>query len=590
LVKRPLSRQRLVPYVDSNFFYYLVNFELTPTKTYTYRVLLSVNVTEKSFRGKSLYNDLSLDIQENEKIGLIGRNGTGKTTLFNIINQTDKDFEGEIFIKKGTVIVSSRQEHHGHEEKTVLEYIQGDLPEYAKLTRIIDNYPETMGQDPKKMQIFYDALDRFGQLNYYQIEDEIKQAFESYQIDVSKMHRRFATLSGGERRMVELIKVQRSRGNLDLIDEPTNHMDYVAKNEFTKWLKNTPESVLVITHDRDVLSIVDRIIEIRDGRCFSFKGNYDAYLKINTSQVTNQVNEYDLSQRRIANLEEDAVRFRRLKERSRDPGTIHRFKSQESKAKAEIEKLRSIPKPSFWIDQDSASEMTDKLVAAYDKHKTKNINITTRNKTGSKSSRTLITAINLSLGYGDKPLFTDIGFMLSDGDRLRINGRNGTGKSTIVKAIMATSLNKPLESKIFNGSIETERSVRIGLYEQEIGPEYLELSLYDAIEQILRDKNMPISDQKIKQLLSDYLFNPMADGGNIVRKLSGGQKARLQLISMMANDPDVLILDEPTNHLDLPSIEELENALKLYNGALLYISHDSFFANKMGGETIQIGD
>lgn len=550
-------------------------------------MLLSVNVTEKSFGNKSLYHDLNLDIQQNEKVGLIGRNGTGKSTLFNIINGLDKDFEGDINIKRGTVIVSSRQEHHGLENKTVLEYIQGDLPEYAKLIHIIDNYPNTMGDDPKKLQIFSDALDRFGQLNYYQIEDEIKQAFESYQIDVDKMHRPFGSLSGGERRMVELIKVQRSRGNLDLIDEPTNHMDYIAKNEFVKWLKSTPESVLVITHDRDVLSIVDRIIEIRDGKCYSFKGNYANYLKVNTGQVTNQVNEYELSQRRIANLEEDVVRFKRLKERSRDPGTIHRFKSQEQKAKDEIVKLKSIPKPSFWIDQDSASNLTDKLIDAYDKHKEKNIIISTRKKIDSGSKRILIKVNNLSLGYSD-PLFENISFTLSEGDRLRIHGRNGAGKSTIVNAIMATSKDSPFESKVFSGDIDTDVSLKIGLYEQEINSKYLELSLYQAVEQILRDKELPINDQKIKQLLGDYLFNPMGDAQILVSSLSGGQKARLQLISMLADDPDVLILDEPTNHLDLPSIEELENALKQYQGSVLYISHDSFFADKISGKTILI--
>ncbi len=551
-------------------------------------MLLSVNVTEKSFGNKSLYTDLSLDIQENEKVGLIGRNGTGKTTLFNIVNGQDKDFEGSLQIKKGTIVVSSRQEHHGMEKKTVLEYIQGDLPEYAKLTHIIDNYPKTMGDDPKKLQMFSDALDRFGQLNYYQIEDEIKQAFESYQIDTDKMHSEFGSLSGGERRMVELIKVQRSRGNLDLIDEPTNHMDYIAKNEFIKWLKAAKESVLVITHDRDVLNIVDRIIEVRDGRCFSFRGNYANYLKINTGQVTNQVNEYDLSQRRIANLEVDVVRFRRLKEKSRDPGTIHRFKAQEQKAKDELAKLKLIPKPSFWIDQDSASNMTDKLIDAYDKHKAKNIVINTRKRTGAKTSRVLIKATNLSLGYTEIPLFNDISFTVSEGDRLRIHGRNGAGKSTIIKAILNSSENKPLTSTVFNGSIETDQNIKIGLYEQEINSSYLELTLYDAIEGILRQKDLPINDQKIKQLMGEYLFNPMGDAQIVVNSLSGGQKARLQLISMFVNDPDVLILDEPTNHLDLPSIEELENALKQYQGAVIYISHDSFFANKMLGSTILI--
>jgi len=552
-------------------------------------MLLSVEIAEKSFGSKVLYHDLNLDIQDNEKIGLIGRNGTGKSTLLNLITGEDKDYDGNIIIKRGTILVSSRQEHHGHEAKTVLEYIQGDLPEYSRLTHIIDTFPETMGSDPRKMQAFSDALDRFGELEYYQIEDEIKQAFDSYQIDSSKMHNTLGSLSGGERRMVELMKVQRSRGHVALIDEPTNHMDYIAKAEFIKWLKAAQEAVLVITHDRDVLSIVDRIVEIKDGRCFSFKGNYQAYLRTNTGQVTNQVNEYELSQRRIANLEEDVVRFRRLKEKARNPGTVHRFKSQELKALAEIKRLQATAKPSFWIDQESASTMNDKLTSAYEKHKTKNIKLTTQKKSEESSGRSLIKATKLSLGYDDKPLFDDFNFVVREGERIRLHGRNGAGKSTIVKAIMAQVDGIKMQSKCFNGTIESEKEIKVGLYEQEIDPRYLKMTLNQAVEDILRQKDMPINEQTVKQLLSDYLFNPMADGQVLVDRLSGGQKARLQLISMLANNPQVLILDEPTNHLDLPSIEELENAMKDYRGAIIYISHDSFFANKMGGETVEIG-
>jgi ATPase subunit of ABC transporter with duplicated ATPase domains len=549
---------------------------------------MSIEIAEKSFGSKSLYNDLNFDVQEGEKIGLIGRNGTGKSTLLNLITGEDKDFHGNVHIKRGTILIGSRQEHHEHEAKTVLEYIQGDLPEYARLTHIIDSYPDTMGQDERKIQIFSNALERFGELNYYQVEDEIKQAFESYQIDSSKMHSPLGSLSGGEKRLIELIKVQRSRGHIALVDEPTNHMDYIAKAEFIKWLKSAQESVIVITHDRDVLGIVDRILEIRDGKCFSFRGNYDAYLRTNTNQITNQVNEYDLSLRRIANLEEDVIRFRRLKERSRDPGTIHRFKSQETKAREQIEVLRKTAKPSFWIDQESASSMNDKLTAAYDKHKTKNIKVSTRKKETDSEGRLLIKASKLSLGYDDKPLFKDINFNLHEGERLRLHGRNGAGKSTIVQAIMAEVNDQPLASKCFDGIIEIEKGIKIGLYEQEINKKYLTMTLSEAIENILREKDLPVSQQNVKQLLSDYLFNPGSDGQMLVERLSGGQKARVQLISMLANDPQILILDEPTNHLDLPSIEELENSMKNYHGAIIYISHDSFFAKKMGGKTIVI--
>lgn len=553
-------------------------------------MILSVDIKEKSFGPRNLYSGVDLDIHDGEKIGLIGRNGTGKSTLFNILTGDDSDYQGEITKKQGIVIISSRQEHHGFEDKTVLEYIQGDLPEYQKLTHIIDTYPDTMGSNPKRIQEFSDALERFGELDYYQIEDEIKQLFEKYQIEPALLHRTLGSLSGGQKRMIELVKVQRSRGHIALIDEPTNHMDYIAKATFVKWLHAAEEAVLVITHDRDVLDGVDRIIEIRDGKSYTFKGNYDAYLNTNKSQITAEVSTYDLTQKRIATLEQDVIRFRRLKEKSRNPGTIKGFKSQEQKARDELKQLSKLDKPSFWIDQESASTMNNKLSDTYDKYKATNIKVRTRKKDGKEVSRTLIQLEGLSLGYDDKPLFADMSFILRSGEKLRLHGRNGTGKSTLVKSIMATAKNKPLEAQCLAGIIKVEKEVRIGVYEQEINSKYLQMTLTEAIEEVLRTKKLPISAQHTKQLLSDYLFNPAVDGNMKVENLSGGQKARLQLIAMLTGDPQILILDEPTNHLDLPSIEELENALLQYHGAIIYISHDSFLAKKLGGQTIVIGE
>jgi ATPase subunit of ABC transporter with duplicated ATPase domains len=554
-------------------------------------MILSAEIREKSFGSNQLYSGVDVEIQDGEKIGLIGRNGTGKSTLFNILTGEDTDYQGEVKSKRGAVIISSRQEHHGHEDKTVLEYIQGDLPDYKRLTHIIDTYPDTMGSDPAKIQAFSDALDRFGELSYYQIEGEIEQAFASYQLDSTLMHRPLGSLSGGQKRMVELIKVQRSRGHVALIDEPTNHMDYVAKQAFIKWLRATSEAVFVITHDRDVLDNVDRIIEIRDGKSYGFRGNYNAYLKTNKGQISSEVSTYDQTQKRMLTLKDDVIRFRRMKEKARNPGTIRRFKSQEEKAREELQELSTLEKPSFWIDQESASSMHHKMADVYDKYKTTNIKVRTRKSTTEADGRTLIKVEKLSLGYDNsKPLFEDMNFVLGSGERLRLHGRNGAGKTTIVSAIVAAAHDSPLSSQCIAGTITIEKGLRVGVYEQEINEKYLSMTLSAAIEQILRDKNLPISSQHIKQLLSDYLFNPATDGDMPVSRLSGGQKARVQIIAMLANDPQLLILDEPTNHLDLPSIEELENALLQYHGAIIYISHDSFLARKLGGSTIMIGE
>lgn len=550
-------------------------------------MLLDVNIRDKTYGDKTLYNDLEFLIEEGQKIGLVGRNGTGKSTLLNMIGGIDTEFDGEIQAKKGISIVASRQEHHDHEDKNVIEYIVSDLPEFTKLKYILDTYPEHMGESETKMHAYSDALERFTQLGYFEVEGEIEELLEKYQVEPDKMHGKIRELSGGQKRMVELVKVQRAKAHLALIDEPTNHMDYVAKNSFIDWLKQTDEAVVVITHDRDVLKHVTRIIEIRDGKADVFKGNYDDYLRINANTITAEVNQYTVIQSQIKNLQADVVRFRRFKEKARNPGTISRFKSLERKARTQLEKLQNTDKPSFWIDKDSIKNVNKKVSESYDELKTRNIRITTNSKP-SRSSSLLVEAIDIELSYDQKPLFNPISFQLREGDRLELHGRNGVGKTTLVRHIVSESIDLKTDSKVVSGELEVDKSVRVGVYEQELDSRHLKLSMSDAIEAVHNEKNIPITGQKIKQLMSDYLFNPMTDGDKPMSQFSGGQKARFQLMNMLAGDPNVLILDEPTNHLDLPSIEELDEALKQYHGAIIFISHDSYFAESLRGDRVDI--
>lgn len=549
-------------------------------------MIANIQIDEKSFGPKILYKDLQIQLQPGEKVGLIGRNGTGKSTLFNLLAGTDKDFSGEIKFSKNLIIVSSRQEHQGFEETPVLEYILDDLPQYASLKHIIDTYPETMGTNMRKMTEFSEALEHFSSLGYYDVESEIRQTLEAYQLSESQITGTIGQLSGGQKRFVELVKVQHAKADLVLIDEPTNHMDYVAKDLFVDWFKKEQAGVLVITHDRDVLHEVDKIIEIRDGRAISFNGNYDDYLKTNTSKIVSEVNEYEVTQSRITNLKNDVTRFQRLKEKARDPDTIKRFKGQEQRARVELAELQKLEKPSFWIDQESLGGLNDKLAGAYDQHKARNIRV--RMKTAdTKSSRLLVEVHKLSLGY-DSPLFKDVSFQLREGERIRLHGRNGAGKTTLIDAILAEVRGTQAKSKRLAGHILTEKELKVGVYEQEISKDLLDLTLFDAVEKVLLGKGVKASDQRIRQLLSDYLFHPQGDAQLTLERLSGGQKARYQLISMLADDPQILILDEPTNHLDLPSIEELETALKGYGGAVIYVSHDSYFAEKLKATEVKI--
>ncbi len=545
------------------------------------QMIADIIITEKSFGPKILMSKIKFSIDDGEKVGVVGRNGVGKSTLFGILSGTDKDFTGEIIFKRGVVVVSTAQEHHDVGDKTVLQYVLSGLPEYSELSHIIETYPETMGEDMKLINEYTQALMRFDDKGFYQIEEKIERELDNFQLP-GIAHRAFSTLSGGQKRLVEVVKIMHSDADLALVDEPTNHMDYIAKAQYVDWMKDTSEAMLVITHDRDVLNEVDRIIELKGGECVSYKGNYDAYLKQNAVSTGAQMNDFEMVEKRINNLKIKVIDYQRLKEKSRNPGTIQKFKRLEENSRKELAELQAKEKPTFWIDKDSAANLNYKVAVQYEKFKAKNIRMNLKNDE-SRSKHVLITARDLSLGY-DKPLFVGINIDLREGEALELRGRNGAGKTTLIKALLGDKT-----PKVFNGSISLDSHVRIGVYEQEVKPTYFDLTLENAIERMYLDRNLPISTPKIRSLLSDYLFEE-GDGKIPVSVLSGGQKARFQLITMLANDPQLLILDEPTNHLDLPSIEELETALSKYSGAILYVSHDGYFRKAMGGEVIVLGE
>lgn len=560
-------------------------------------MIADISITEKSFGPKALMTNIRFSIDDKEKIGVIGRNGVGKSTLFGILTGDDKDFTGDIIFRRGTTVVSTAQEYHDLGDTTVLQYVLAGLPEYSKLSRVIETYPDMMGDDLSKIEQYTVALQRFSDKGFYQIEEQIERELDNFQLP-EVAHRPLASLSGGQKRLVEVVKIMHSDAQLALVDEPTNHMDYVAKAQFIDWLKSARESVLVITHDRDVLASVDRVIELKDGGCVSFKGNYDDYLRQNATTTSSQMNEYEVTQRQIDNLKK-RVQYARSKKASWG-GTADKrnpFVVMERKALKEIKELQMIAKPSFWIDKESASDLDFKAAERYRRYKTKNIRIGLQAGI-SRSKHVLVSAKGLSLGYGSTPLFSGIDIDLREGESLELRGRNGAGKTTIIKALLSPSLvvcqaspgvDAPLGAvTVFSGEVKLDLHARVGVYEQEVSPGYFQLSLHDAIERTYLDRSLSITETKIRQLMSDYLFTD-SDGQVAVERLSGGQKARLQVISMLANDPQLLILDEPTNHLDLPSIEELETALAGYSGAVLYVSHDNYFRQSMGGEVVQVG-
>ena len=550
-------------------------------------MIADIHITEKSFGDKTLMKDVKFSVDDGEKVGVVGRNGVGKSTLFGILAGTDNDYTGEVVFRRGITIATTAQEHHGLGEQTVMAYILSGLPEYPELKKIIDEYPLTMSDNMRKIEEYTQALERFDQKGFYQVEEKIDRELMNFQLE-GFGDRKISSLSGGQKRLVEIVKIMHSEAHLALIDEPTNHMDYVAKQQFIDWMNSQPhQAMLIITHDRDVLGQVDRIVEIKDGQAVSYRGNYDAYLKQNAQATTAGMNNFEQIEKRIVNLKQKVLDYQRLKEKSRNPGTIQKFKRLENEARAELAELSEMEKPTFWIDKESASQLDYKSAERYGKFKSRNIRLSMKDAS-SRSQHVLVRAENVAVGIGERILFEDVNIDLREGEAIEIRGRNGAGKTTLIRMILASGKSFDGGPVLYSGDIFLDPQVRIGVYEQEIDERYLSDPLEKAIEKLYMSRDLSISDTKIRQLLADYLFTD-ADRMTPLARLSGGQKARFQIISMLANDPQLLVLDEPTNHLDLPSIEELETALAKYSGAILYVSHDNYFREKLGGKVVQIG-
>ena len=550
-------------------------------------MIADIHITEKSFGDKTLMKDVKFSVDDGEKVGVVGRNCVGKSTLFGILSGKDTDYTGEVIFRRGITVATTAQEHHGLGDQTVMSYILGGLPEYSKLKKIVDEYPLTMGDNMRKIEEYTQALERFDQKGFYQVEEKIERELSNFQLD-GFGNRKISSLSGGQKRLVEIVKIMHSEAHLALIDEPTNHMDYVAKQQFIDWMNSQPhQAMLIITHDRDVLGQVDRIVEIKDGQAVSYRGNYDAYLKQNAQATTAGMNNFEQIEKRIVNLKQKVLDYQRLKEKSRNPGTIQKFKRLENEARAELEELSEMEKPTFWIDKESVGQLDYKSAERYGKFKSRNIRLSMKDAS-SRSQHVLVRAENVAVGIGERILFEDVNIDLREGEAIEIRGRNGAGKTTLIRMILASGKSFDGGPVLYSGDIFLDPQVRIGVYEQEIDERYLSDPLEKAIEKLYMSRDLSISDTKIRQLLADYLFTD-ADRMTPLARLSGGQKARFQIIAMLANDPQLLVLDEPTNHLDLPSIEELETALAKYSGAILYVSHDNYFREKLGGKVVQIG-
>ena len=534
-------------------------------------------------------------MNKSEKVAIIGRNGIGKSTLFRILNNEDLDFSGKIELAKGTKIVKTEQENFFDESLMVLEYILDIVPEYRKLQTIIKNYEQNPNDDIDDIQKFSIAVNEFHMLDYSNIEDKILVTLAKFGIDAEKALLPMKSLSGGEKRFVELARILYSDTDIALLDEPTNHMDYVGKENFINWLKEFDKTIILITHDRDVLNVVNKIIDIKTNSTNVVNGNYAKYIVQNSGNTLSEINAYKVKLKEVEEKRLLVENTKILKSKTKGVHAIMKLAKKIERYQLLYEKAKAeLVKPSFWIDQESLLLQDKKNIENYDKFRTQNINfqsILVKPVESEKYITDMIAIENLSLGYGaDNKLIENLNLKLKYGTNLEMRGRNGSGKSTFLRSIIYTYQNQgEYPSTVLEGSIKFNPKVRLGVYEQEVSSEYLDFTLSEMIGKFHNDLNLEFNNQELSRILSNYLFDPKVDKDLKLRDCSGGQKARVQIIKMLLNSPNLIILDEPTNHLDLPSVEELENMLKEFKGCIIYVTHDNYFRKNIGGEILTIG-
>lgn len=548
--------------------------------------MIELKSVNRHVASRELFSDINLILKSGSISAIIGRNGEGKSTLLKILGGIDTDYEGDRLISKGDVIAFASQESSARQGETVLGYITSRLPEYAKLHGLIEDGERLLSGSTSDIARYSDAIERFTALGYFSIENDIARILQSIGLEGEVLERDYSSLSGGQQKLVDLAMIMTSPANILLFDEPTNHMDIEAKTNFVEWLKKQRSSILIVTHDRDVLDVVDVIYELKDKKLHEYPGNYDSYLKQNRLATSTSIHQYEIDMRSLENLKKQLVEVKRKKEKCKS--TPNPFVPLYNRLLKEYERVEEqLQKPSAWIDAKSIHELKPDEKKRYEKFKTRTISLGTKHESSRGSGAMLMQCTNVQVGY-DKPLFLPVSFRLSRGERIRLRGRNGVGKTTLIHALMQHAENSEANVKLISGNIQTAQKLTFVEYKQQGDEVFDGFTLYESVEKLLQESSNQVNDTVVRRILAQYLFDPVDDADKQFSVLSGGEKARLSLMRLLLQKPDVMILDEPTNHLDLPSIEELEKLLHSYDGAVLYVSHDSYFANELGGVQVEL--
>ena len=514
-------------------------------------IVLACDKVTKSFGIDIILNQITFSVNAGERIGVVGGNGVGKSTLFKIIADILPMDSGEIYKAKDTTLGYLPQNTVLESDKTIWDELmqvfapvlelEKDLRKMEQQMADYDSMDET--QYLKLLNEYSKLQESFEEQGGYSYESYIKGVLTGLGFLPEEFQMPIPHLSGGQKTRVALAKVLLEKPNILLLDEPTNHLDLDAIQWLEDYLSVYPGTVMIISHDRYFLdSLCNNILEIENTTCRLYKGNYTSYQKQKSQWIAQREKEYTAQQKEIARQQEIIERYRSI-------NTEKSVKAAESRQKM-LDKM----------------EKVEKVYYAQQAHFSFDIN--------RQSGRDVLMVDSLSKAFGDNVLFEDISFHLRLGDRVAIIGPNGCGKSTLFKIILG-------KIPPTSGSVKIGTGVEIGYYDQEL----TSLNPNNTVLDELWDSFPQMTETEIRNALAARLFKG-DDVYKPVASLSGGEKSRLILTKLVLGNNNLLMLDEPTNHLDMPSREELEKALVEFPGTILMISHDRYFLNKIANRII----
>lgn len=490
----------------------------------------------KSVGDKTVFADLSFIIHQGDRIGIIGVNGTGKTTLLDVLSGRI-GFDGDVSpfqSKNAYKIFYLTQEPDFDESKTVLDTVlSSDLRETQLIREyewLLSTYDESSQARLEKVMAEMDSL------NAWEIESQVKTVLSK--LGLTDLNRTVAELSGGLRRRVQLAQVLLGNADLLLLDEPTNHLDIDTIEWLTTFLKNTKKSVLFITHDRYFLdNVATRIFELDRASLTEYQGNYQDYVRLKAEQ-----DERDAALRH----KKEQLYKQELAWMRRQP------QARATKQQARINRFHD-------LKGDLANKIDDSELE---------INFET-----SRIGKKVINFENVSFSYPDKPILTDFNLLIQNKDRIGIVGDNGKGKSTLLNLIAG-------DLQVDSGKVDVGETIRIGYFSQTIKGLDESKRVINFLQEVAEEAKTTSGMVSIAELLEQFLF-PRNTHGTLIEKLSGGEKKRLYLLKILLERPNVLLLDEPTNDLDIATLTVLEHFLQGFTGPVITVSHDRYFLDKV---------